>query len=132
MKRKKFLIRLTSLIFFISIVNALAGKFYWYYSIWYFDMPMHFLSGLWVALILIYLFPLPDTSFKSIFKVILGVLLIGVSWELFELLFNNYIAQNPFNALDTVSDIFFGLAGGFTGVLYFLKRIMISGESKVQ
>jgi CDP-diglyceride synthetase len=130
--KRKLLIRLTSLVFFIFVINTLANKFYWYSSIWYFDMPMHFLGGFWLALVLIYLFPLSDSSFKSIYKIILGVLFIGVLWELFELFFKNYVAQNPFNGLDALSDIFFDLAGGFTGVFYFFKRIMFKEESKVQ
>jgi uncharacterized BrkB/YihY/UPF0761 family membrane protein len=132
MDKKKLLIRLTSLILFIFAINVLANKFYWYYSIWYFDMPMHFLGGFWLSLALVWLFPLSNVNSKYISKIILGALLIGIFWELFEILFNNYIAQNPFNTLDTLSDIFFDLAGATAGVLYFLKRIMPKEESKVQ
>lgn len=132
MNKKKLLIRLASLVFFIFIVNTLANKFYWYSSIWYFDIPMHFLSGAWLALLLIYIFPLSNFSLKSIYRIVLGVLFLGIAWELFELVFTNYIADNPFYIIDTMSDIFFDIAGAFTGVLYFLKRIVFKRESNVK
>jgi hypothetical protein len=94
---------------------------------WWFDMPMHFLGGFFIGLGLIWLLSYKDLnlelSFKLILKIILGVLIIGVLWEVFEILVNNMLAQNPFNTLDTISDIFFDLTGGTFAILYFFKRI---------
>jgi len=132
MDRRKLFKHTTYLIFFIFIVNFLANKFYWYSAIWWSDMPMHFLGGLWLGLILIWLFNFQDLSLRLISKIILGVFLIGVGWEFFEFVFNNYIAKNQFNTLDTISDIFFDLAGGSFAILYFLKRIMFSKGNAVQ
>jgi hypothetical protein len=81
-------------------------------------MPMHFLGGFWLGLVFIYLFPLQDLSFKSILKISLFLLLVGIGWEVFEIFTKNYITQNPFNALDTISDIFFDLAGGASAIFY--------------
>ena len=124
MDRKKLLTYLAFLIFFIFAVNYAAMKFYWYFSIWYFDMPMHFLGGFWLGLALIWLFSVKELSFKIIFKIILGVFLIGIFWELFEVFVDKTIAQNSFNLLDTVSDMCFDLAGGGLSIIYFFKRIM--------
>lgn len=131
MDRKKLLIRLVFLIFFIFLVNLIASEFYWYYSIWYFDMIMHFLGGLWLGLAIFWLFSIKELSLKLILKIVLGVLLISIFWEIFEILVNNIIAQNPFSALDTVSDICFDLAGGILAVIYFLKRIMFKQKSAI-
>ncbi|MEK9182686.1 MAG: hypothetical protein AAB809_01255 [Patescibacteria group bacterium] len=120
MDRKKLFKHLAYLIFFIFLVNFSANKFYWYYSIWYFDIVMHFLGGVWVGLACIYFFALDTISFRLIFKILLFVLLIGVSWEIFEFFVNKINVQNPFNVLDTLSDIFLDLAGGLLGVFYFL------------
>ena len=119
MDRKKLLIRLTSLVFFIFIVNYLAVKFYWYYSIWWFDMPMHFLGGVWLSLAILWFFPVKDLSMKSISMIILSILSIGVLWELYEILVNNLTAQIPFNTLDTISDVCFDLAAGFSALIYY-------------
>jgi len=124
MDRKKLLTYLAFLIFFIFAVNYAAMKFYWYFSIWYFDMPMHFLGGFWLGLALIWLFSVKELSFKIIFKIILGVFFIGILWELFEISIDKTITQNPFNILDTVSDMCFDLAGGGLSIIYFFKRIV--------
>jgi hypothetical protein len=108
--------------FFIFLVNFLANKFYWYFSIWWFDMPMHFLGGFWIGLAFVFLFPPKDSSMTSVFKIIFFVLLIGVGWEVFEIFFNNYLAQNPFNMLDTISDVFFDLSGGLCAILYLWRK----------
>ena len=69
MNPRKLLIRLVLFIFLIFLLNYLAMKFYWYSSIWYLDMPMHFLGGAWLGLAYIYLFLPKDNSLKSIFKI---------------------------------------------------------------
>src|SRR3989339_607345 len=125
MDRTKLTKRLIFLIFFIFFANFLAITFYWYFSIWYFDMIMHFLGGFWIGLLYFYIFPAENKSFYLIFKILLFTLFIGISWEVFEILFNNIIALNPFDFSDTLSDIFFDLAGGGVAIFYFFKRIML-------
>ena len=146
MNKKRFFTSLSLLVFFIFILNTLASKFYWYFSIWYFDMIMHFLGGLWLGLVFIWVFLIKGTiflenslekitdliNFKLITKIILAILIVGVSWEIFEIIFNNILAGTSFDLLDTVSDIFCDLAGGVFAILFFLiKRIMLKKEDKV-
>ena len=131
MNKKKILVRITSLILFICILNFIALKFYWYFSIWYFDMPMHFLGGFWLGLAFIWLFQPKDLSFPTIAKIVLSTLLIGLGWEVFEILVNRATLQDPFNTLDTLSDICFDLAGAFSSILYFAKRIMLKENIKI-
>ncbi len=88
-------------------------------------MIMHSLGGLWIGFTLMWILSKSESfklSLRLIFKIILGVLLIGIAWEIFEFIFNNYIAQNPFDILDTLSDIFFDLFGSVFAILYFLKE----------
>jgi len=124
MNSKNFLIQLVSLIFFIFLLNYLAMKFYWYLSIWYFDMILHFLGGFWLGLAFIWFFKIKEITPKIILKIIFGVLFISIFWELFEILINDFITKKSFNSLDTISDIFFGMAGGFSVLFYFLKKII--------
>ena len=44
---------------------------------------------------------------------------VGLGWEVFEMLVNDVIAQNPFDFKDTSSDIFADLLGGFCAMLIF-------------
>ena len=118
MDRRKLIKTLIYLIFLIFLVNFFANKFYWYSSIWYFDMIMHFLGGFWVGLAYFYIFLLQNMSSRLIFKILFSVLIIGVGWEVYEILVNDILAQNPFNYIDTVSDLFFDLFGGLCAILY--------------
>lgn len=120
MDRKKLAKLLVCLIFFILISNFLANKFFWYYSIWYFDTIMHFLGGFWIGLVSLYIFSPQDVSIKLILKVLLSIFCIGIGWEVYEILVNDVLAKNPFDRLDTLSDIFFDLFGGLCAILYVL------------
>lgn len=84
-------------------------------------MPMHFLGGLWVGFVYLYFFSRDNNSLDIILKIMLFVLLIGLGWEFYEILFVNILAQNPFNTLDTISDIFFDLSGGLCAILYLWR-----------
>lgn len=122
--RKKLAIRIVSLILFIFILMLLTLKFHWFYSIWWFDMPMHILGGFWLGLIFIWLLKPKEFSFSFILKITLGFLFVAFLWEMFELSVDKIITQKPFNMQDTLSDTFFGLAGVFCSMFYFLKNIM--------
>ncbi len=99
-------------------------------------MPMHFLGGLFIGLVCIWFLTSEETSLRLswdlILKIFLGVLLIGVLWELFEIVFYQIIADSPFNALDTIHDIFFDLSGGLFAIIFFFKRIMFSRGNEVE
>ena len=130
--RKKLFRTLARYIILLFIANSIAVKLYWYYSIWYFDMPMHFLGGFCVGLATIWLWSYKNEAFhispKLIYEVILVVLIIGVGWEIFEIIFNNIIAQGPFDILDTIHDVIFDLSGGTFAILYFIKRFEQGGD----
>ena len=103
------------LVIAIFFLNSMAMKFHWYYSIWWFDMPMHLLGGVFVGLITLAFFPR-----QPILNIFLSILLIGTLWELFEFSLDKFITYNPQNFLDTLSDLAYDLAGGFSASLYFL------------
>ena len=131
MNKKKILVRITSLILFIFVLDLMAMKFYWYSSMWWFDMPMHFLGGLWVGLALIWFLKPKELNSAIVFRIILGVFIVGLAWEIFEIVVNQLAAQDPFNTLDTLSDLCFDLAGAFFSILYFAKRIMLPENFKL-
>ena len=101
---------------------------------WYFDMIMHFLGGLWLGFLFLYILPHQEhpTSFSSVIKTLLFVFFIGIGWEIYEIVVNDVIAQNPFNILDTISDLFFDLTGGALSILYYVKRIMLVEQNTIQ
>ncbi len=103
-------------VFFVLGVNIIALHFYWYTSLWWFDMPMHFLGGFFIGLFGFYF--LPD----KFLKVFLFVFLVGIGWEVFEVLVDKNISHNPFNLLDTLSDVFFDLSGGLSAIMYLWRK----------
>lgn len=127
MQRKKLLIRVAIMIFSIFFINIIAHKFYWYSSIWYFDMIMHFLGGFFLLLAVAYVFPPKENNSrtKSLVFLLSGVLIVGIAWEIFEYIFNNFLGRQVFNISDTLSDLFFDMLGGIIATFYFFKRIMI-------
>lgn len=122
--RKQILSLLASSIIFLCIINLVAMKGLWYYLFWYFDMPMHFLGGMAVLFLLVYVFYNQISTQRNlpIIKLLIGVLIIGIGWEVFEYVFLNWYAGQPFIILDVVSDLFFDTAGGILGLLYINKK----------
>lgn len=131
MDRKKLLKHTAFLGIFILLINALALKLYWYSLMWYFDMPMHFLGGVWVGLLVLFILDTKKARYLSVTNVILGVLLIGVAWEVYEVVVNNLIAQLPFNTFDTLSDICFDLSGGALTTLWYYRDIVALEKNKI-
>src|SRR3989344_5045979 len=123
MNKERLLKHLVLLMFFIFIADLLAKTFYWYYTVWWFDIVMHFISGFWVGLFFLYVFYDKNTFFRKFTAVILGVLLIGILWEIFEV-YLNVVSLESFSIKDTALDMFFDLAGGLSMMFYYSKRIV--------
>lgn len=134
MNRSMLLKHLVVLMFFIFLVNFAANKFYWYYSVWYFDIIMHFLGGLWLGLFFAYIFsgksgPSPGSGF--FFKVLLSTLVVGILWEFYEY-YLNAVSLESFDLPDTLYDIFFDMLGAAASLFYLFKIIVSPLLNKVQ
>ncbi|OGI95388.1 hypothetical protein A2917_02390 [Candidatus Nomurabacteria bacterium RIFCSPLOWO2_01_FULL_42_17] len=122
MERTKLVKPLICLILLILAVNFLANKFYWYSALWWLDVLMHFLGGFWIGLLYLYLFSPKNISRALISRTLFFVLLVGVGWEVFEILVNEVLAQNSFDYLDTLADLILDLSGGLYAILYLWKK----------
>jgi len=112
----------TFLVFIISTVHLTALNFYLYFAFWWLDIVMHFLGGLLVALASLWVY----ITVRKIEKlsrrqatliVLLGIIVIGTSWEVFEY-FAGISPRNDF-VIDTVTDAIMNLLGAWVGLLYF-------------
>ena len=110
----------------LFLANSGAHFFYWYSTIWWFDMPMHFTGGYFVAIALVYVLlkarkekPLP-TYLKLFFL----VLTVGFLWEVYEYAFDIYFHNNLIMVLDSFSDLCFDMAGAITA-FFFIDRHML-------
>ena len=129
---QKILNKIAILITFLFIISLITLKFHWYYTIWWFDMPMHFLGGVFLGLSVLFViskylprlivYSTSGLSLNTVILVFMLVLMIGLFWEIFELLNDHFFQLNQQNTLDTVSDLFFDMSGGLAAVVYFFKK----------
>ena len=130
MNRKRLLKHLVFLMFFIFLVNSMSWQFSWYYLIWYLDIIMHFLGGLWVALFFIYVFSRKDPAnldFPLFLQIFIASSLVGVLWEFYEF-FLTAISATSFNFQDTVFDVIFDMLGAIASFFFFFKNNYVNTQ----
>ena len=98
-------------------------------------MSMHFAGGLWVGLSVLW-FVFLSGRFKrnipqnalSIFTVgVFSVLAVAIMWEVFEYIVQIVLPRGtPYDILDTMSDIFYGLTGGIVASFSFSRKRYLS------
>jgi hypothetical protein len=128
---------LITLTFSLGSVFKLFSKISWY------DELVHFLAGVWVAILIIWIsekIKLP-LFFKKLLRekfaltIIISTLIVGLIWELFEFgliqyLLNTYEYQaglQPSN-LDTLSDLLMDIAGAGIVVCFISKACPCVGS----
>ncbi len=142
MDRNRLFKPVVYLALFIFFADMLADKFYWYYSVWWFDMPVHFLGGFWEGIFFIWYFsevrlpflrrPIRNLNWQTLMQMLIFVFLIGVSWEAGQFLTSNYIGLEPLVVFDAVSDVFFDLLGGVVAIAYVMHKVMPPRLDKLQ
>lgn len=115
-------------LFVIAVLHFIANKFYFYWTIWWYDMMMHTISGFAVGMASImlwqYFFDKDISIKKTIVISLLFTLTVGISWELFELVSGAMMLSDGFAYYtDTISDILLDISGGILGSLYAHKVI---------
>ena len=127
--KRVLLARMVALVWVVFFLNFVAVKLFLYSLVWWFDMPMHFLGGMFLAILSVWLCLRSALSAEirkhGYFLLIIGfsVLCIGIFWELFELGTNIFITFDRINIRDTASDLFFDLSGGMIGIAYALRKM---------
>jgi len=134
MSERNLFIKLTYLLYTIVALHALALYFSWYWSIWWYDIVVHFLGGFWVgglALWFCFFRKSSNTTLGNL-KVyiisILAVIVIGVLWELFEFSLDTFVVFQTNNVLDTISDLAADVAGALTASILIMNKKYIKNE----
>ena len=117
MDRKRLLKIIAILMLVLFLLDLGAKMFFWYSSIWWFDVLMHFSAGLWVGLFFSYVFTAKE-HVVPVFKVLVWVFIVGFLWEIYEFYVYQYLMDIPFKLGDTTSDMFLDLFGGLCAILY--------------
>ncbi|HTR18658.1 MAG TPA: hypothetical protein VMH91_01595 [Candidatus Paceibacterota bacterium] len=107
-----------------AVIFILIAVLYFYFgfherylfTIWWWDIPLHILGGLWVALAGTWFFGLFGIRVRPMQAIALAFS-VGVAWELFEYLFG--IGGSLFMSypVDTAKDLFDDVLGGAVGAL---------------
>jgi len=131
-KKRSFEIFLTVIIGAIFVSQVIAFSFFLYWEFWWFDIIMHFIGGIFIGLLSLYIYYYSDyiepkhfSFLVSLFIVFGAVSFIGVLWELFEFASDQFAIsigkrvalQQEFR--DTLGDLFFDIVGGiFAAFIY--------------
>jgi len=122
-----------SICIFILIIQALAGCYFWYWSIKWLDIFMHILGGVFIGSISLYLYyysgyiaPKHFSHLSSLFVALSGTALIGIFWEFFEYVVDEYITVSGWLLLeggvkDLLSDLFNDLLGSAVASIIFIS-----------
>lgn len=130
------------LFIFILVLHILATVNHWYWIYKWLDIPMHFLGGLWLAMIFFWLIH-PHLDFKghrAILVIVLSlafVAFLGVLWEFWEFVHDFFFTKNLYfgnqfiieKRIDVVKDLFFDLVGGLVLTLLFLFQVKSQKKS---
>jgi hypothetical protein len=130
--KKKIFRALTSVYVLMAVLFAVGSLYGFFATIWWYDIPLHFLGGLWVSFsgVYIYLFSnffsKPKTTKKTLFySAFLTVLLLGIMWEIFEYCTGLSVRWYYSNELDTIKDIFMDLLGAILAYVYVSRIFKI-------
>ena len=112
----------------VYILDYYAKIHSFYFSIWWFDIMMHFLGGLLAALVFIRVlyvgnwFGYDFRKHTTFFINILGaVLVVGLAWELFEV-FAGMTEITALDIRDTIEDLIMDTLGAIVACGYYLLR----------
>lgn len=128
--KKLYLYELLLVSILVSVLHFIALKFYLYWSTNWFDVLMHFLGGLVIGLIALYLIYSFSISreysekhgFITIVHILSLVLVVGLMWELWELFMGFSLVLEDLS--DTILDLIMDTLGGLFAFLY--SRIKIN------
>ena len=116
---------LAILITFYSVGSSFS--LYWFYP--QFDLLLHTLAGLWIALVFLWLAAsfgqinsMREYKVKSFLIAFVSAVLLGIIWEILENVFHLSAVNSSNYAFDTAMDIFTDSLGGALAYLYFVQR----------
>lgn len=127
MQTRPFPLILVALILAIALVNGLASAYYWYWKMRWFDMPMHFTGGVWIAGVAVWwmyyrLGERVNKLLPTIAVCIVSAFGVGLVWEVFEAIVS-LMTVGDINAIpDTLSDLLFDVLGGVTVAFLMWSR----------
>lgn len=118
-----------ALVVFIFLVNLFATYFHLYFLIWWLDIPVHILGGLWVALLTLVLYYhseyVSHKDHSPLFALAIAIcsaLIVGLMWEIYEFVVDRALEINDMQLGDSLKDLCDDLLGGIIAGVIFIKK----------
>lgn len=104
-------------------LNYIAGIFYFYWTLGWYDYMMHFLGGMSIALLVAWFISHKNFSrTNALIIIFLATMIVGGAWEVFEYVNGITFAIEGYT-LDTIHDLLMDALGALiVGYLYIRKR----------
>ncbi len=126
----QFPLILAVLLVVIAVVNGFANANHWYWTMRWFDMPMHFAGGAWLAGFGVWWQYFRHGVVAPGFPQILGVCLVfalsvGLLWEAYEAVVS-FLTVGRMNSMqDILRDILFDILGSITvaGLVWWQAKL---------
>ena len=116
MKGIRLLIAQLLIVFLLTVLMWVAIWQVLYWRLWWFDIPMHVLGGVWAAVCASWLLARRGETAPLLWCLVFA-LAVGVTWEVFEysegIAFPQYLSY----PIDTAKDLVMDLAGAVLGWL---------------
>ena len=120
--RRRFLFASCAVLAILLAVDLAGLSYSLYWSIWWYDIPVHIIGGAGIALLAAWALALKGKQ-PSFFACMLMVLIAGLGWEVFEAYFG--LTEFPQDTIDTIKDLCDDVLGGsvaFILSMYFNSR----------
>jgi len=112
----------------IAVLHYISLKLFLYWTIWWFDILMHFLGGFLISIFIIFVL-YSYTNFESLkkhrillFGLIIGLtLVVGLTWELWEIFVGFTNTLKDLN--DTIMDVVMDTIGSISAIYYSRKTL---------
>lgn len=124
--RMKLLLDSLIVILVVAILHGAALVFYLYWQYAWYDILVHFLGGVFLGLLLLWLllhsgyFTVPTSKTLIMLNLLFGTLIVGALWEVFEVVAGVPILEDY--ALDTSIDLLMDFLGAFLAYFYYRLR----------
>ncbi len=127
--RERLLKVLAAVVGIVAALHLTASIFDLYWRLWWLDIPAHLLGGIFAGLLAVWILffsgylPPRAPSWRALFSsAILGAIIIGAGWEVFERMLG--LVASPFfgYALDTAKDLLVDTLGGFAAALFLARH----------
>jgi len=132
MSRARLLRILALLVCVIALMQSAAIVFSLYWTLWWYDILLHFLGGIFIGLLVLWVrflsgyFPAPSFPWSHghlFLFTLFWTLIIGVGWEVFEWLVGNTWSMERY-WLDTTLDVALDLIGSIVASFYFTRQYL--------